>query len=107
MANSLTPGQEAQLATLIFERNRIYQEVKLLEKDKATFKEALIMSRYQLFPLEDKIRLFLQENGFPNMLFEEIGLVGLKSLNGGVVLPAIYEDISSVHKRREMGVVVP
>lgn len=37
MANRLTPEQEAQLATLICKRNRIYQEVKLLEEMKATY----------------------------------------------------------------------
>lgn len=92
-ANSLLPEQEVQLASLVSEHNRILQKINLLVKDKTTFEEASIMSRYRLFPLEDKIRLFLQENGSPNMLLEENGLVGLKSLDGGMALPAIYEDV--------------
>ena len=93
MANRLTPEQEAQLAALICKRNRIYQEVKLLEKDKATFKEAFIMERNRLFPLDEEIKLFWQENGYSDMLVRKNGYVGLKSLDGGMALPAVYEDI--------------
>ena len=83
MANRLTPEQEAQFAALICKRNRIYQEVKLLEKDKATFKEAFIMERNRLFPLDEEIKLFWQENGYSDMLVRKNGYVGLKSLDGG------------------------
>ena len=93
MANRLAPEQEAQLAALICKRNRIYQEVKLLEKDKATFKEAFIMERDHLFPLEDEIKSFWQEKGYIDMLERQDVNVGLKSLDGGMALPAVYEDI--------------
>lgn len=93
MANRLNLEQEAQLATLIRERNHIYQEVKLLEKDKATFKETFIMERDRLFPLEEEIKLLWQENGYSDMLVRKDGYVGLKSLDGGMALPAVYEDI--------------
>ena len=89
----LSPEQEAHLATLIRERNHIYQEVKLLERDKATYKEAFIMERDRLFPLENEIKLFWQENGYSDMLVRKDGYVGLKSLDGGMALPAVYEDI--------------
>ena len=93
MAIKLTPEQETQLATLICERNHIHQEVKLLEKDKATYKEAFIMERDHLFPLEDEIKLFWQEKGYSDMLVRKDVYVGLKSLDGGMALPAVYEDI--------------
>ena len=93
MANKLNPEKEAQLATLIRERNHIYQEVKLLERDKATYKEAFIMERDRLFPLEEEIKLFWQENGYSDMLVRKDGYVGLKSLDGGIALPAVCEDI--------------
>ena len=93
MANRLTPEQEAQLAILICERNSIHQKVKQLEKDEATFKEACKILSEQLFPLEEEIRSFWQEKGYSNMLMGKDGHVGLKSLDGGMALPAVYEDI--------------
>ena len=93
MANRLTPEQEAQLATLICERKRIYQEEKQLEKGEATFIEACKMLSEQQFPLEEEIRTFWKGYGYSEMLVRKDGLVGLKSLNGGIALPAIYEDV--------------
>lgn len=93
MANGLTPEQEAQLATLICEHKRIYQEEKQLEKDEATFKEACKMLSEQLFPLEEEIRTFWKVYGYSEMLVRKDGYVGLKSLDGSMALPVVYEDI--------------
>lgn len=101
MANRLTPEQEEQLVTLICERNRIYQDVKQLEKDEVTSKEAFKMLREQQFPLEDEIKLFWQEKGYSDMLVRKDGYIGLKSLDGGMALPAVYEDICLTYDDRE------
>lgn len=93
MAIHLLPAEELQLAVLISKRNEIRQKIKTLEMAKASNKGVRFKEYKQLFDLEDDIRLFWQVNGYSDMLVRKDGLVGLKSIDGGMALPPIYDDI--------------
>lgn len=90
----LTSDQEAQMDVLFKRHKSITEELKLLEERAETSRVASDLFHNQLLPLHQEIKLFWLKNGYSNMLLEENGRVGLKSLNGGIALPAIYEDVS-------------
>lgn len=89
----LTSDQEAQMDILFKKHQSITEELKLLEEREETSRVASDLFHNQLLPLHQEIKLFWLKNGYSNMLLEENGRVGLKSMNGGIALPAIYEDV--------------
>ena len=89
----LTSDQEAQMDILFKRHKSLTEELKLLEERAETSSVASDLFHNQLLPLHQEIKLFWLKNGYSNMLLEENGRVGLKSLNGGIALPAIYEDV--------------
>ena len=93
MAKKLTSDQAAQMDILFKKHQSIIKELKILEEREDTSSVASDLFHNQLLPLLQEIKLFWLKNGYSNMLLEENGRVGLKSLNGGIALPAIYEDV--------------
>ena len=89
----LTSDQEAQMDILFKKHRSITEELKFLEERAETSRVAGDLFHNQLLSLHQEIKLFWLKNGYSNMLLEENGRVGLKSLNGGIALPAIYEDV--------------
>lgn len=100
-AKKLTPEKEAQLDVLLTRRKSLNQEYDSLKKDGTKLREANLLFRDQLFPLEEEIYEFWKENGYSELLVVEDGRVGLKSLDGGMALPAIYEDICLTYDDRD------
>lgn len=97
----LTSDQEAQMDILFKKHRSITEELKFLEERAETSRVAGDLFHNQLLPLHREIELFWMKNGYSNMLLEENGLVGLKSLNGDIALPAIYEDVCLTYDDHE------
>ena len=94
LSHQLTSEQAVEADNLIAQHNENYREISCLLYNDDTFKEYARRMKKEVYPLVDKIKAFWDKYGYSDFLVHRNGKVGLKSIDGGIVVPPEYDDIS-------------